>query len=167
MKKNVFISLMFLAFGFISISNVEAYETTNQAAFTDQKEKTGVFLIAFAFGHEKYDIHIPISAFSSTEKNNNHLSYSIIDDEEERAIGSTVGLVLSSAKLENGMYVVPKGKKMKFTLIAFYEPNVLETESQFRLQVNHLPFSFGNVQELKLNESELEAYTTERITLVK
>jgi len=167
MKKNTFFSLSVLLFAFLFIPNAEAYETTNQAALKTSNGTTAVYLIAFEFGHEKYDIHIPIAAFVNKKANNESLSYSIIDNEEERAQGVSAGLVLSSAELVDGMYVVPKGKKMKFTLLAFYTPSALETESDFRLQVDYLPFTFDGAQQLKLNEPELKYYTTELLTLTK
>jgi hypothetical protein len=167
MKKLTFLTLVVFVLTLLSAPYAEAYLTTNQAEFTTKDSKTGVYLIAFEFGHEKYDIHIPLSAFRSTKANSSYISYSLVDNEKEQAKGDSVGLILSTARLQNGMYVVPKGKKMKFTLIAFYTPSALETESDFRLQVNHLPFSFDGVQKLQLNVSELDHYTTELLTLSK
>ena len=167
MKKFTFLVLAVFVIALLPLPHAEAYETTNQAAFATQDGKTGVYLIAFEFGHEKYDIHMPLSAFKSTAVSNPYVSYSIVDNEEEQAKGDSVGLVLSTARLQNGMYVVPKGKKMKFTLIAFYTPSADETESDFRLQVNHLPFSFNGAQKLQLNVSELKYYTTGLQTLTK
>ncbi len=145
---------------------VEAYLTTDQNAFTING-KVGIYTIDFRFGHGSHDVYIPVTAMHTSVKTPGVLSYQIVDEELEVAKGTSVGIVLGNAKIKNGMYVVPKGKSVTFTLLTFYVPNAEETETQFRTQVTELPFGFDGTQELQLNHSELQYYTTELLTLTK
>jgi hypothetical protein len=142
--------------------SVEAYQTTGQEAFTVD-EHTGVYVINFAFGHGKYDISIPVHAGRSTEKSDTSVSYDVLSNTEETS-GSSTGIILSDAPLRDGMYVVPKGKMMNFTLLVFYTPKST-VATEYHLAVTHLPFSFNGTQQLRLNPSELKYYQTESETL--
>lgn len=166
MKKFIFLAALVLTLATLHIPQADAYFTTGQNAFT-VNNKIGVYTIKFEFGHAKYDIYIPVHAFRDSAKNNSRVTYTMLDDKAEIAQGESIGIILSPLKVKNGMYMVPKGKKATFTLLAFYTPSVAETESNFRLQVTDLPFSFDRTQQLQLNESELRYYTTNLLTLIK
>lgn len=157
------IALFSLAFFVFPVSS-HAYLTTDQNAFT-LDDKMGIFLIDFSFGHQDHDVHIPVQAKFTAQKTTNSLSYSLYDDEDETAIGTATGIVLSNAPYKNGVYVVPAGSNASFTLFVAFSKGEKETESQFRAEVTNLPFSFSGTQQLQLNPSELKYYITDFLTL--
>jgi hypothetical protein len=73
--------------------------------------------------------------------------------------------VLSNARLEDGMYVIPKGVAASFTLLVMYTIGEGETDTMFRNQVTHLPFTFDKTEQQKLNPSELQYYVTPLVAL--
>lgn len=164
MKKSL-AALILSTFMFVlAVQPGHAYETTAKQAFT-LDGKTAIFLIEFAFGHENHEIHMPLSARAGNAETPTSLSYVIYDDEGEAAKGLTTGIVLSSAPYRKGMYVTPRGHKIPFTLLVAYTPSEDENQNAFRAEVTHLPFSFDGIQQLKLNPSELQYYTTEFVSL--
>lgn len=145
-------------------STTEAYFMTHQDAFTVDTS-TGVFVIDFAFGHEKHDVHIPVAALRTTNHSNHALSFDVVNDKGTSGISSAIGIVLSDAKLVNGEYVVPKGVNQSFRLLVLYPKSANDTDAQFRAVVTHLPFSFDGTKDLQLNQSELRYYTTDLVSL--
>lgn len=144
----------------------DAYFTSGQHAFSVD-DTVGVYTIDFSFGQKNREVSIPIIANNTDTHSGDALSYSVRDDEIERAKGTAVGIVLSDAPVKNGMYVVPKGVAKKFTLLVLFTPSADETESKFNVQVNYLPFAFDGIQQLHLNPSELQYYKTPPLTLVR
>lgn len=159
--------LFFCALIFVTTTqNTHAYFTTAQNAFT-ANDTMGVYTVDFSFGHEDYDIYIPVHAERGNGQSNESLMYEILDDEKETAHGDAIGIVLGNVPVRDGMYIVPKGYKASFTLLVFFSPNETETESEFRTQVTYLPFRFDGTRQLQLNPSELVPYTTKLLSLMK
>ena len=164
----IFIFFALTLCGMLSAPAVgHAYFTTEQHAFTIN-DRIGVFTIEYQFGHEKYDVYMPILALRGSTERSDALSYEILNEDDLKTKGTAAGIVLSStARVEDGMYRIPKGTSATFTLLGFYTPHASEHDDTFRMQVTHLPFSFNETQELQLNPSELTYYVTPALTLTK
>lgn len=146
---------------FFSAVPAHAYFTTNQQSFSVDG-RIGVYVIDYAFGHEKHEISMPVHAFRSATTSQNALGFEMLTDSNEKGTGDAVAIVLSNLKQKDGMYTVPKGKKATFRLLMLYTYSENETPDTLHAQVTHLPFAFKGVQDLQLNESELRAYTTKK-----
>jgi len=166
MKK--FLSIFAVLFLLISVhpTSAHAYFTTRQAAVTIDND-TAIFTIDFKFGHASHDIYIPIAALNTPKQSSSALSYQILNSEGEIAKGATTAIVLSTAQVKDGMYVIQKGTAKTFTFLVFFTPDTIKTESTARAQVTNLPFSFDGTKQLALNTSELTYYTTPTISLHK
>ncbi|MCA9363833.1 hypothetical protein KC727_01280 [Candidatus Kaiserbacteria bacterium] len=151
---------------FFDGTHADAYYTTNQSAVT-LEESVGLYTIDFMFAHEDYDIYIPIIATRAPERvSDTLLSYTVLDRNDTIVEdGASAGIVLSNAKIQNGMYIVPKGTVRRFTLLTLFTPTNTDTPNEFRTHVTHLPFSFDGTRQLQLNQSELVKYTTPLTTL--
>lgn len=164
MKKIIFFAFVALILS-ITTPTAEAYHTTAQNAFT-VNGRTGVYTITFVLGHQKHDVYVPVSAFSdNTANDSTHLSYALKDTNGNSSTGSNVGIVLSSLKIQNGMYRISKGTGATFTLLVLYTPQNAEMNTSRALQVTNLPFNFDKAEQLKLNPSELEYYVTPSLFL--
>lgn len=148
-----------LAFG--GTQDVLAYNTTHQESFTVDG-KTVVYVIDYAFGHEKYNLTMPMHAVNTHTTATNTLGYEVRTKDGIQGKGKAVGIVLSKAQLENSIYTTKKGVLTDFRLLVLYTILPGETAEDFSLHVTHLPFSFKGVQDLELNASELRAYTTSK-----
>ena len=164
MKTHSIFAILFVAFVLVIPEATHAYFKTGESSFTVDG-KTAIYALEYTFGHNSHEILMPVIARNTTEKSNTELSYEILDNKGELAKGTTLGVILSDAKIKNGMYVIPKGKSMKFTLLTFYTKGADETDTGFRTQVTNLPFSFDGKLQLGLNPSELQYYTTKLIGL--
>ncbi len=148
-----------LAFG--GATDALAYNTTHQESFTVDG-KTVVYVIDYSFGHEKYNLTMPMHAVNSNTTATNTLSYEIRTHDDAQGNGKAVGIVLSKAQLKNGVYTTKKGVLTDFRLLVLYTIAPGEKVEDFRMNVTHLPFAFKGVQDLELNASELRAYTTSK-----
>ncbi|MCR4285290.1 MAG: hypothetical protein NUW00_00170 [Candidatus Kaiserbacteria bacterium] len=160
---NVFILLtIFLAIPSIS----SAYFTTAQSEMK-LGDKSALFLIDFSFGVATHEVQIPITATQSSETpTSNVVAYTIFDEDGNTAIGTASAIVLSKAKINSkGKYHVAKGLSQNFTLAVIFTPTVVTKVNEYRLQVTHLPFIFDGTQELQLNPSELQYYTTDLLKI--
>lgn len=169
MKKTystTFVSLVAIFSFFFAINQSQAYFTTSQNQI-DLKDGSALFIINFSFGVEKHDINIPIASHMNPESASNAaLSYSIYDEDEEIVDGVSSSIVLSSLPLaHNTFYTVPKGKVGHFSLITVFTPKKPTKINQYRLQVTSLPFNFDGNQQLRLQPSELQYYTTKLIEI--
>jgi hypothetical protein len=158
----VWVSALVIALAIPTLSH--AYFTTNQEAFT-VNGSVGVFVIDFSFGHERHEVHIPVSAKRDSVHTPAAMAYDVVDANGVSGRGSSVGIVLSDAKIKNGEYVVPKGVSESFRLLVLYTKGASDTETAFRTQVTHLPFSFNGTTNLQLNPSELQYYTTKLVPM--
>lgn len=149
---------------FVTPETARAYFTTSQSAVAVDGETSAVFLIEYRFGNGKHDLHMPIIAERGTERTDSVLSYEILDTAGKPAPGTAMGIVLSDAPIGAGEYVVQKGFAKRFTLLVVFKPETV-SESEYRLQVTQLPFTFDGTQALQLNPSELTYYTTPPLTL--
>jgi hypothetical protein len=163
MKRYIF-ALFVCALFMIETSTTQAYFTTAQEAFTVDG-KTAVFVIDYAFGHEDYDILMPMRAFTTKMSGADALTYKITTLDGDPARGKAYGIVLSDAKLVKGMYLAEKGFRSTFRLLVIYTRGENEVGTSFRAQITKLPFTFKGVRELGLNPSELEKYVTPYVTL--
>lgn len=164
MQRSLVLALVLFVYFTLPLG-ARAYFTTAQHAYTANGE-TAVFIIDFSFGHKEYDMALPVAAQRTfNTKSTTTLQFEILDEDNKRGNGSIVAAVLSNLKPENSMYVVPKGTKEQFRLVAFYKRTSEETGDAFRAQVTHLPVTLLGFEHLKLNPSELVRYTTNYISL--
>lgn len=145
----------------MATSPAYAYTTTGQTAFTVDG-KMGVYVIDFAFGHEKYDVHIPVAAKNTDTTDAHAISYRLLTRENVPSTEASFGIVLSSAKIVNGEYVIEKGVRMPMRLLIITTGE--RKNEDLRAQVTHLPFSFDGKKQLSLNPTELQYYTTGYVT---
>jgi hypothetical protein len=156
--------LLFCIFG-ASLPTAHGYFTTGQDAYSPTGD-VGLFVIDFTFGHAKYDMALPMHAVKTFDtKSTTTLQFEILNSEHKRASGTVTAFVLSEADQEHGMYVVRKGKKEEFRLVALYTRTNEEAGGLFRAQVTQLPVSLIGFEDLKLNPKELVHYTTNFIPL--
>ena len=167
LKSIAFITFLLFSFFLFTTSETNAYFTTNQEAVA-LKNHTGLFLIEYNFGMKKHEVYMPIFAENTTTTSNTRVSYQIIDDTGAVVTtGTSIGMVLSSTPLSSKepQYVTPKGVAKKFMLAVLFTPNQSQLNAKYRLQVTHLPFNFDGTQQLQLNPSELQYYTTKLLSL--
>ncbi len=158
-------SILLVSFLVFTAPQAHAYFTTNQEA-TALDNNALLFNIEYTFGHERHALHMPVFARTGVEKTNNAVSYAILDENNNEVAGKAMGIVFSDAKLtRNGTYMVSKDTTKKFTLAVVFVPTNPIDGKQYRMQVTHLPFNFDGTQELQLNPSELQYYTTKLLTL--
>lgn len=150
----------------------EAFYSTTKTSVR-LNDNTLLFLVSYQFGHEKDEYQLPIGAFRSAVGVGDFLSYDIVTGNGLRTnIGQTMSLVVSDAKVKDGMYYVPKGKQENFTLVTFLmlpEERSAST-TDFSLQVNRLPIiqeSFGKTTKFDLPPSLLNSYKTEVVSTNK
>ncbi len=149
-----------ISFFLFTNGSVHAYFTTAQDA-TIIDGSSLLFTIEYQFGHKKRDVHMPVRAHNTETGFDTAVSYTILNQDGEQVAGKAMGIVFSNAKLTNeGEYVVPKTEAKKFTLTVLFTPTISVQGEEYRLQVNHLPFTFDGEQQLQLNPSELTYYTT-------
>jgi hypothetical protein len=141
-----------------------AYLTTGQESLTVNGQ-IGVYVIDFAFGHERYDIHIPAPAYKSAKPSPSALTFEVVDEHGTKGLGTAVGIVLSDAQVKDGHYTIPKGIRSSLRLLVLYTKSGHDTGNEFSMQVTHLPFTFDGKQQLQLNPSELQYYTTKPVLL--
>jgi hypothetical protein len=159
------IAILFAIAAFYTAPQAHAYYATAQKA-VDLGNGSALFFIEYRFGMEKYEVHLPALAHHTTNATNDSVSYQILDSSGDVTKGTTTGVVVSSAKLnEKAMYVIEKGVAKKLTLAVLFTPAAHKDGEQYRLQVSYLPFQFNGTQQLQLNPSELTYYTTKLISL--
>ena len=161
--KTSFFGLLFVGLLAAIPATSHAYKTTDQTAFT-LDERTGIYLVEFKLGHQKHDVYVPITA-TTGNMGDTTLTYTLYDTDNMSIDGATTGMVISDARIDDGMYKVPAGTKKTFTLFTTFTPEKIETDGQYRLEVTSLPFSFDGTQQLGLNPSELQYYTTDYLKL--
>ncbi len=151
--------------------SADAYFTTGQIA-GKINESAALFAIEYTFGLEDRDMYMPVLAERtlSSKSERNKVGYTIRNsDGEEVTDGTAVGLVLSGAPLVNGMYKLEKGDPHEMTLLIIYIAPEGSTEEDYALKIDWLPFEVDRGskarQELQLNPSELEYYTTKAVEL--
>ncbi|MEX0918240.1 MAG: hypothetical protein WDZ93_03720 [Candidatus Paceibacterota bacterium] len=168
MTRSILFFALIIIVGVLVSETASAYTTTEQRV---QKinETTAIFFIDFAFGHENYDLYIPILTKRGQEHGTKAktLGFEILEDREEPTDrGNVQALVLGKTKIENGMYKVPKGYKAPFTLAVVYTTDKALIEGDYVVQVTDLPFYRGDDMEyMHLNPSELQYYVTPEIEL--
>ncbi len=157
--KKVQLFLLVLAVSFCMHSgSAQAYLSTSQSAV--KLEDGALFLVSYSFGHRGHELQLPFYATSSSLYTPNALAYTVVDADGVIVPGTASTIILSNAELgKDWMYTIPKGRKHTFTLIVAFAPEKKDA-TDYRLQVNHLPFSFDKTQALKLNLSELQYYAT-------
>lgn len=155
-----FILAILLSASFFSTNTqADAYFTTHQEV-VPLKNGSALFLIDYAFGMEKRDVYLPVFARNTASTSNNFVSYSILDGHNTEAKGTINGIVLSDTPIKDSMYITPKGHQKNFRLAVLFTPLTATPQETYRLQVNYLPFNFDGTQQLQLNPSELQYYTT-------
>lgn len=166
-----------IVFGFVitllavAPASSHAYVTTSQKAY-QLNEDAGLYLITYSFGHEDFGYQMPIIASRGETVSATDLEYSFLRNGTLRtSVGESVGIVLSKAKLEDGMYVVPKNELREFTLMVLFKlpKDDSSMPSNFNLKVDDLPFGIvrdGEVSPNHLNPGELNDYQTPEAKLI-
>jgi hypothetical protein len=103
---------------------------------------------------------MPIFAEHTKATSTDFLSYEIVDTDGVKVPGKARGIVISEAPMHASEYRIPKGTAEDFSLIVAFDPDEDVTTDEYHLNVNYLPFNFDGTQQLKLNPSELQYYTT-------
>lgn len=163
--KLVQICVAFVFFFMLLPQSGEAYVSTKQSAIRLSDDAL-LFLVTYEFGHDTFAYNMPVIAKRGSESSG-VVGYDILSDGKLRTnIGETAAVVLSDAKLENNMYVVPAGESKEFTLVTFLKLPAERSASStdFALHVSSLPFEIGGKDGVyrsnKLNPSELTEYQT-------
>ncbi len=164
LKFFVLILFFFLSFVLLTATKTHAYFSTSQEA-TALDDHAGLFQVDYSFGHKSHTMHMPLYTQMSEEKDTTKLSYVILDENDNEVSGKTAGIVLSGAPLGRQGYEIEKDSAKKFSLFVVFKPTEDTTGHSYRLQVTHLPFSFDGAQQLQLNPSELQYYTTKSIKI--
>ncbi len=159
------IFLAFILF-FLFATPTHAYFTTAQSA-EKLDGQSAFFSIEYAFGMKKREVYMPVFAHNqSAPVSESAVSYAILDEDGKEIAGKMTAIVFSKATLtKEAMYVTKKGTSNTFTLAVVFTPETYDAEKTYRLQVTHLPFNFDGTQQLQLNPSELQYYTTKPISL--
>ena len=158
-------------FALAAPASSQAYVTTSQKAY-QLNDDAGLYLITYSFGHEDFGYHMPIIASRGDTTSTTDLEYTFRRDGTLRtSVGESFGIVLSHAKVEDGMYVVPKNESREFTLMVLFKlpKDDISMPSNFNLKVDELPFALvrdGEVSANHLNPGELNDYKTPEANLI-
>lgn len=152
-----------LFFAFACSPKAHAYFTTAQHA-VQLDDTSALFLIEYTLGTKTHDVFTPIMARNGTTSDS-AVSYAVYDEDGTEVHGKGSAIVLSHAPMQNGMYAIQKGTGRKLTLLVVFTPDTKTAVNEYRLQVTDLPFNFDGTQQLRLNPSELQYYTTKLIEL--
>lgn len=167
--KKIFFAVAFV-FAIAPISS-HAYITTSQKAYQLNAD-AGLYLITYSFGHEDFGYRMPIMASRGETSRATDVEYSFLRDGALRtSVGESVGIVLSDAKVEDGMYVVPTNELREFTLMVLLKlpEDDISMPSNFNLKVDKLPFDIvrnGEISPNHLNPGELNNYKTPEAKLI-
>lgn len=144
----------------------EAYVAT-KATSLRLNDQTLMFILTYSFGHDELSYRMPIRATRNGDERSEGVGYAISNGNLRTNGGETVAIVLSDTKVEDGMYVVPKGEAREFTLLTFFTvPEASATSSKFSVGVESLPFLYskdGTYRDSQLNKGELVEYRTPAI----
>ncbi len=140
-----------------SFNNVEAYNVTKTASFRINDIYT-LYLISYAFGHEKYDFSLPaIAERSSASSSFNNLNYSLKTPEGLTVKdGQTASLIIGDVKKLGDRYIAPVGTSTEFTLAVLHEKSSSSSRAN-TLVVDSLSFLIGD-NASKLQKHELIKY---------
>ena len=155
--------------------SASAYFTTSQNAVA-LSQNVFLYTVSYDFGLKKYDLEMPMLALpqSALTDDSFAVGYKTVDSEDEIAkVGKSMGIVLSDAKLINGVYMVPKGTAASFTLVMLVQATDAElanysAEQNLAMQVTSLPFVMkgdGITIKASLNPSELKYYKTPELDI--
>lgn len=150
-----------------------AYFTTKQQVIKIN-ENTALFAIDYRFGVKNYDMKLPIGAIRELESGDAspYVGYQLLNSKAVTEVGESYGVVVSSAKIVDNAYFIPKGHSATFTLYVLAKlPKNDKGESKksrLSLQISSLPFVMTDEQTKlsgHLNPSELQYYVTDAVTL--
>lgn len=166
MKQHFFALL--LGVFFLAPGVAGAYVTTDQQVFP-LGENAALFTVEFRFGLQNDSVHLPVFAKRGLENGANAgmLGYDILaDGETPTTLGESAAILLGSAAIQDGMYVVPEGRATRFTLVTVLVFPEDAPETDVALRVTELPFYVGEEKQARhMNNSELKAYTTPEVEL--
>jgi len=164
---NISLGVVVLILTFITPQVSQAYFTTAQNA-VKINPTTALFTIEYVFGHDDYDLYMPILAERGLmwKGDANKVGYTFRQDDEEVLLGRAAGMVLSNAPIVNGMYKIEKGTAKKLLFFVLLSTQTDTPEMDYALQVENLPFKMddkGTLEQLQLNPSELQYYVTKEV----
>ena len=149
----------------------QAYFTTGQTA-APLTSNAALYTIEYAFGHEDYDIYMPVIAERGLlhDSDEEKVGYTLRENGDEvRTEGIAAGLVLSTTPIVDGMYKIAKGTAQKMTLLVLLVTDKDALETDYALQVEKLPYYVDRGGDepdaLELNTSELQYYVTKEVEL--
>lgn len=165
-KYKLFISTIALCLIAPSVSF--AYVSTEQTAARISATEA-LYTISFRLGFSNRDVYVPIQALRDQTTSDNALHYTILEDARHTTTtGLTRAAVISTASVQDGWYVVPRGSSATFTVLATLTTDPSAAEADYALKVTHLPFTTivdGLHIRNALTESELRGYLTPEIEL--
>lgn len=170
--KRYFVSLCLLVVLVLPVQS-QAYVSTQKTAIR-LNDHTFLYFISYEFGHKKLDYRMPITAVRGSGVGDKALGYDIMIGTStlRTNVGKTKAVVLSKAKVENGMYVIPKGTKQKFTFVTTFgiPEGYTASSTDFAVHVNSLPFEIGKdgvFTHGQLSAAELAPYKTMPVGVVR
>lgn len=148
---------LFILLVLIGSPNITAaYEVTNRAALRIDERHT-LYLISYAFGHEKYGFKLPSEA-NRGAKQDNVLGYELQTPEGLTVRdGLAVSHIYSNTPKSGTEFITPTGTSTAFTLVVLHQ-KASSTSRANTLTVTSLPFKIGT-QTSKLMPHELKSYT--------
>lgn len=164
MKYQSFIVAIILLVGIAMPNWAEAYRTTDQQA-TLITDSLALYSITYNFGSPDHDLYLPARAKRGQVWDSDLMSvgYEIVEDGEDPVtLGTSVGVVISSAKLtEDELYYVPAGTASSFTFYTIFDTDPDATEADYAVQLTDFPYFRGSALErIPLTPSELQYYLT-------
>lgn len=165
MKHCIFI--LALSFGIMPLS-AQAYFTTAQQVVS-LNDTTALFSITYRFGHDKYDLYLPVLARRDqrVDQEVQTAGFELLEDGFDRSYtGSVFGFVASNMPIVEGMYKVPKGLPAEFTFYGIATIDADDVAGNYSLRMTAMPFYAGDDRDfMHLNPSELQYYETPTVTL--
>lgn len=166
MKQSLFV---FFALLLLPLSS-QAF-TPNTSSATRVTDDALMYTLTYELGFDKYELRTPVAAhFDKDSKGvGRETTYALLDQGETAIdLGATAGAVLSTAQIENGHYVVPKGETATFTLLVLVTlPEQVSENVDPVLTMTSLPFRLTGendvVLDRGLNASELLRYRTDEV----
>lgn len=122
----------------------------------------GAFIIGWQLQSREQDLYVPVQSTRNLPNGTrtNHFGYQLEADGQVTDVGSTTALMVSNAKIVDGMYRVPAGETATFFAISYGKFKSPDTEA-YAMRLIEVPFFVGADREVQnFNPSELRKFTT-------
>lgn len=139
----------------------QAFVPFNQTARVLEKN-AAVFTVSYVFSSKKDNLYLPI--FGSVNPIKDEFGFRVRANDEPGVYNKAFGFVISSAPVENGMYVIKPGTSATFTAIMVVQASSTDELMQYHTHLNYLPF-YQSDRFIPLNKYQLESYVTPKVEL--